>query len=309
MQYYQFRAMNTDVLLVAEGPRAGTAIQAAQSFIEACERRFTRFSETSELAALNRSAGDWFAASPDMTALIAAALDCHRATQGLFDPSILPDLQAAGYTLSFDQLPRLSPDPKPASRLRTASSPFSAVKADPVNSRVRLPAGMQVDLGGIAKGWIAEKAARLMAGFVPVCGVNAGGDLFVIGLPSGQKAWEIGLEDPLDPARDLLVLLVESGAAATSSVAKRVWQQGGTKRHHLIDPRNGEPAESPWLSVTVFAPRAVLAETFAKALLIAGPEKSQSLLENRPDISFLAVDSRGQIWKSPTEMEKIYAFA
>jgi thiamine biosynthesis lipoprotein len=309
MQYHRFRAMNTAILLAAEGPHSAQAFESAQSFIERSEQRFTRFKETSELSALNRSAGDWFTVSPELLDVLILALECHRATNGIFDPAILPDLQAVGYTRSFDQLLERGADAVPAVRPRSKRIPFDAIDIDSLQGQVRLPEGMQIDLGGIAKGWIAEKAANKLAEYSTVCGVNAGGDMFLIGQPHGHTTWEIALEDPRNPIQDLMTLLVEGGAVATSSVVKRSWKQDDIQRHHLIDPRTGEPAQTPWLSVTVFAPKAVLAETFAKSILIAGPAGAQSLLDHNPDISFIAVDADGQIWKSPVEKEKVYEYA
>jgi thiamine biosynthesis lipoprotein len=308
MQYHEFRAMNTKIVLAAECDDPAPVFARAQRFVEGCEERFSRFRETSELSALNRSAGEWFSVSPDMLELLIEAVELHQATRGIFDPAILPDLRAAGYTRSFEQLAGRSADPVTAQVSRLPRIPFSAIAIDSLRGQVYLPKGMQVDLGGIAKGWIAEKAARRMALSCTACAVNTGGDMFLIGLPAGQSAWEIGLEDPNDPNLDLMVLQVESGAVATSSVVKRRWRQGESMQHHLIDPRTGKPAETPWLSVTAFAPTAVQAETFAKAILIAGPQGAEALLEDQPEISFLAVDSHRQIWKSPTEVEKIYEY-
>lgn len=309
MQYHRFRAMNTAILLATESPQPAQTFETAQVFIEQSEQRFTRFKETSELSALNRSAGTWFPVSSEMLDVLTLALECHHATNGIFDPSILPNLQAAGYTKSFDQLLEHGVDRIPNILAPNSKSPFSAMEVDTIQKRVRLPRDMQIDLGGIAKGWIAEQAAHLMANDSAACGVNAGGDMFLIGRPQGCTEWEVALEDPRNPIQDLMTLLVESCAVATSSVIKRSWKQGEVKRHHLIDPRTGEPAEPPWLSVTVFAPKAVLAETFAKAILIAGPHDAQALLDNHPEISFIAVDAEGQIWKSPSEKEQVYEYA
>jgi thiamine biosynthesis lipoprotein len=307
MKYHSFRAMNTAVLLATESPQPSQTFETAQVFIEQSEQRFTRFKETSELSALNRSAGTWFPVSSEMLDLLLLALECHQATNGIFDPSILPDLQAVGYTTSFDQLLEQGVDRIPNILAPTSKSPFSAMEVDTAQKRVRLPRDMQIDLGGIAKGWIAEKAAHLMANDSAACGVNAGGDMFLIGRPQRRTHWEVALEDPRNPVQDLMTLLVEGGAVATSSVVKRSWKQGSIKRHHLIDPRTGEPADTPWLSVTVFAPQAVLAETFAKSILIAGLDGAQTLLDNHPEISFIAVDEQGQLWKSPKE--QVYEYA
>lgn len=309
MQFHRFRAMNTAILLAAESKQPEQVFETAQKFVEQSEQRFTRFKETSELSALNRSAGNWISVSPEMLDLLLVALECHHATNGIFDPAILPDLQAAGYTKSFDQLIEHSADLSLKLNRGSRSNPFAAIEIDSLQGRVRLPKGMQVDLGGIAKGWIAERAAHKMAEHTSACGVNAGGDMFLIGHPQGRENWEVALEDPRNPIQDLMILLVDGGAVATSSVIKRSWIQGEIKRHHLIDPRTGEPAETPWLSVTVFAPKAALAETFAKAILIAGPDGADTLLDNNSEVSFIAVDADGQIWKSPVEKEVIHEYA
>jgi thiamine biosynthesis lipoprotein len=166
-----------------------------------------------------------------------------------------------------------------------------------------LPPGMEIDLGGIAKGWIAERAARLLARDAQACAVSAGGDMVLIGLPDGLDHWEIELEDPRDPEQTLTVLQVGPGAVATSSVVKRSWRQGEKMRHHLIDPRTGEPAVTEWLSVTVIAQHATDAEVFAKVLLIGGAELAQEIISKRADLSFIAVDSQGQLWGSPNRLE------
>jgi thiamine biosynthesis lipoprotein len=116
----------------------------------------------------------------------------------------------------------------------------------------------------------------------------------------------VALEDPRTPENDLALLQVGQGAVATSSVAKRVWTQGDAVRHHLIDPRSGEPADSTWLSVTVVAQAAAEAEAFAKAILIAGPEQAQLFADQNPQIAYLAVDESGQIWGSPNSKEYLY---
>lgn len=90
-------------------------------------------------------------------------------------------------------------------------------------------------------------------------------------------------------------LNVPPGAVTTSSITKRKWMQAEAPRHHLIDPRTGEPAETDWLSVTVIAPHTDLSEVFAKALLIAGSQEADVLARNAPEISYLAVDREGKI--------------
>jgi thiamine biosynthesis lipoprotein len=309
METFRFRAMNSDILLAAQGTPARVAegFEEAQKFIQASEGRFTRFSEQSELSELNRSAGMPFQASPDLFSVIALAQHFFHQTRGLFDPSILPDLRRVGYDRSMDLLRQQGAGPLFESLLSGEHSSFSEMDLDETRGLILLPPGMSLDLGGIAKGWIAEQAAVLLSDFSSACAVNAGGDMFLVGLPDGEEQWPVAIEDPLQPEIDLTVIKVDPGAVATSAVTKRVWKQGEKQRHHLIDPRTGEPALTDWLSVTVIAPHAYEAEVFAKVLLIGGPQESEEIArECGTQFSYLAVDHDWKIWGNQKSLEYIY---
>jgi thiamine biosynthesis lipoprotein len=309
MHYHEFRAMSTDILLAAEGEpeELDVAFQQTQAFVEDSERRFTRFSETSELSALNRSAGAWFETSKDMFELLLLAKRFHERTHGLFDPGILNALERAGYDRTIEEVlehgKHTQIAPVAVQRERVTTVYFTDVRLDPALLRVFLPAGLRIDLGGIAKGWIAEQAARRLAAWAQACAVDAGGDVFFIGLPAGETAWRITLEDPQTPGRGLAVLKVGPGAVATSVVTKRRWQHNNKIQHHLIDPRTQQPAESDWLSVTVIAPHTVDAEVLAKCLLICGPQEAEQLTVSAPGVEFIAVDKNTQLWGSKHSRE------
>lgn len=296
MNYDKFRAMNSDILLAACGSDI-TLIKKgflfARELIMRSEQRFTRFSEESELAQLNRSAGAWFQASAEMFQVIEQAQLLAIATEGLFNPAMLPALKQAGYDRSMDEI-RNSPARTEPSMV-VEKHDFRQIQLDPVTKSVLLPDGMQVDLGGIAKGWIAEQAAQQLATVSSACAVSAGGDMFLVNLPQGETSWEIGLENPLEPEQDLAVLHVMPGAVATSSIAKRQWMHNGQLQHHLIDPRTGQPAVTEWLSTTVWAEQAVHAEVYAKALLIAGPQGADGVFKNQTSKAYLAVDKQGWV--------------
>ena len=280
MEYDTFRAMNTEIVLAAEGDmdQLSEGFQRVRQFIAESEARFTRFSEASELSALNRSAGEWFQASSDLFEVVKIARDLHEQTGGLFDPTLLDALRAMGYDRSMDEIREQGSLPYIPGLSIHSGSGMRGMLLDSGTKMIRLPAGMKLDLGGVAKGWIAERSAELLALYSEACTVNAGGDLFLIGTPRGEAAWKIGLEDPQSLDRDLAVLHVPSWAVATSSITRRRWMQGSQVRHHIIDPRTGLPAVTDWLSVTVIAPHAAEAEAFAKACLIAGTQESARLI-------------------------------
>ena len=305
MHYHEFRAMSTQILLAAEGPfeAVETGFQETQAYIEAAERRFTRFSDASELSALNHCSGSWFDASPELYEVVNLAADLHQRSRGLFDPAVLDALEEVGYTRTIEDLRRYGAPGAAQVLAKPRAMRFSSLRLDAERRRIRLPEGMRIDLGGIAKGWIAGKAAAILARWSPACAVDAGGDAYMIGLPSGETYWRVALEDPRDPARTLAILKLSPGAVATSAVTKRRWKQGEQERHHLIDPRTQRPSQSDWLSVTVIAPSAAEAEVYAKSILIGGTRESNRLSAQGSGIEFIAVDHKGKLWGSKHSKE------
>ncbi len=299
--------MNTDIILAAEGlsEKVSAGFKQTCQFIQTSEKRFTRFSEQSELAQLNRSSGNWFDASQDLFEILQLCSAYQEMTGGLFDPSILPDLEAAGYDRSMDDIRAQGPGQARNNSTPRPSDSFQDIRFDLKKQQVCLPAGMKIDLGGIAKGWIAQQASSILAEYTRTCAVNAGGDMFLVGLPAGEKYWQVTLEDPNDFRRALNILKVGPGAVATSTTTRRKWVQDGRSQHHIIDPRTGQPAQTDFISVTVVTPQLAQAEVFAKALLISGSSQASSLVADRPEITFIAVDSLGHLWGSPNSKEII----
>lgn len=298
MLFDSFRAMNTDMLVAAEGdPEAVNAgFGRVREFVRAAEERFTRFSEKSELSQLNRASGTWRRVSPELFEVIRIASKCASTTAGLFDPGLLDALEAAGYDRSMDAIREAGPGLE-----RETLQPRGRVgdiRLNEDSSSVLLPRGLRLDLGGIAKGWIAEQAVALLAPVADVRAVNAGGDMYAAGLPP-EGSWRVALEDPLHPDRILAVLALGPGAVATSSVTRRAWHQPGGVRHHIIDPRTRRPAVTDWLSMTVIAQHAAIAEVYAKVLLIAGRASTRAMAaDSDAPLTFIGVDREGRLWGS-----------
>jgi len=292
----QFTAMNTDVeaIVVADAKRQHEAEDALQAVVDTfvtVEKTLSRFRAESELSALNRAAGKPFRASPLLYSVVAEALSVARATGGVFDPTVLRALEAAGYDRSFELLRGQAVGPT-----RRAVPPrcsWRDVRLERERRLITLPAGCGLDLGGIGKGWTVDRAAALLRAFAAFA-VDAGGDIYAAGLQVDGRPWTVGVEDPRAPERDLTVLAVRDGAVATSSVAHRRWRLDGREQHHLIDPRTGRPAESGVLAVTAVAPTVARAETMAKTALLLGPWDGLRLLEGQPDVEGLLVLADGR---------------
>jgi thiamine biosynthesis lipoprotein len=240
MERRGFRAMGTDIELIGDG-----GFDPAEAEFRRLDTMLTRFREDSELSRLNRDR--MIDASPDLLRLVGLALDARERTDGRFDPTVHDAVVAAGYDRTFAELADGAlDDPVPGG---------GAVRI--AGSRIELGPGTRLDLGGIAKGYAAERAAEILGVHGP-CLVNAGGDIAVRG-----GAWPIGVED--------VTLELTHGGLATSGRDRRRWRRGGREQHHLIDPRTGAPADTPLLRVTVVAADAIEAEVQAKNVFLGGP--------------------------------------
>jgi thiamine biosynthesis lipoprotein len=289
-----FGAMGSDCTLritAANPDLADDLASRAEALVRQLESLWTRFRSDSELMVLNDNAGGAWGVSPDTFALIGAAMDAHRITNGIFDPTLLDALIAAGYDRSFEQLGSGVIASKP---LGLEASPVKAVELDAERNFVTLPAGVHLDLGGIAKGRAADLVARLLesVGAAGAC-VDLGGDIAVFGDRIDDQRWAVAVDDPAQPGTDLAVLVLERGAVATSSRAKRQWQTSVGSAHHLLDPRTGRSAVSDLVAVTVVAAEAMWAEVFAKAALIAGSTEGATLLEG-VGLSALLITESGE---------------
>jgi thiamine biosynthesis lipoprotein len=282
-----FRSMNTDVLVIVGSgdwtpAAAESAIDRIESLFAEVESGLSRFRADSELSALNRAAGEPFVASPLLFEVVARSLDAARDSRGVFDPTVLGSLAAAGYDRSFELLRDVSDGSGGGGPPARACS-WRDVRLDRRTRAILQPPGCGLDLGGIAKGWTVDRAVRLLLPDFASFAVDAGGDLFARGAQGDGSPWTVGVEDPRDPARDLAVLTVRDRAVATSSVARRRWVRDGRARHHLIDPRTGEPAAGDVLAATVVAASVARAEVLAKVALVLGAAAGRRFLDARPD--------------------------
>lgn len=269
-----FHAMGTTVVVIAPDRASATAHQLTLDLFAEWERTLSRFRADSELSRLNASAGLRTSISPLMLTTLSAALDAARATRGIFDPTVLLRMIEIGYDRSFESLPLRLPDASQTQRAQTGG--WRAIEVDEARRLVCLPSGVGLDFGGIAKGMAVDAALNLLEerGLTPAM-VNAGGDLAARGLPRDEPHWPIAV-----PGKDEgWVIGLVGGAIATSGVAHRHWRQGDSERHHLIDPRTGDPAASTLCSVTAIAGACAQAEVAAKTALILGSGQGSRFIE------------------------------
>jgi thiamine biosynthesis lipoprotein len=271
-----------------------TAVARVQALFAQYEEMLSRFRPDSELCALNESSGTQFAASSVLYDAVDEALGWACATDGVFDPTIIDDLEQAGYDRTFEAIA--------AGRVLTRTKPSAPqgerrwrdIALDMERNAITLPAGVRIDLGGIGKGFTVDRAIAAI-GVGANAMVNASGDLYAAGPGPEGHGWYVGVEDPFDSGRDMCLLNVNDRGVATSGSIKRHWTMSDTRYHHLIDTRSGTSAQSDLLTVTAVALTATHADVLAKTAFLLGPEQGLRFVARFPDAECMAVTSRGDV--------------
>jgi len=265
-----FDALGSTCELLSLGTGQAT-LERCEARVREAEARFTRFLPDSELARLNAGDGRYLPVSPQMFAMLEAALWAFEESQGLVNAAVLPALISAGYDRPFRQ--GLS-EPALAAAAQLPALP-DVLLLDASTRSAALAPGAALDLGGIAKGALADLLIDEL-GDNAVC--NLGGDLRVHGSGPEGDGWHIGLCD-----RSAVALT--EGAVCTSGTTRRRW---GQSAHHLIDPRTGMPARTDLAEVSVVTDSALRGEVYAKCAMLLGSLAGLAFLEAR-GVHFAAV--------------------
>jgi thiamine biosynthesis lipoprotein len=244
-----FPAMGTTISVTAADE---ADISATQRWFDHAEGVCSRFLAHSELSRLNNDPRTELAVPAPLAPVLATAAEVRELTGGLVDVGVGADVIRWGYDRTFAMVGDQDVAPPSGDPARAWEIHAGRLSRTP---------GLRIDLGGIAKGWAADRAIEW--GLARI--VSAGGD---IASAHPECSVEVGGPD----GDTVATIPLGVGALATSSVTQRRWRVAGDEAHHLIDPRSGMPAHSPILSATVVARSAVAAEAGAKTVLIRGAD-------------------------------------
>ncbi|MDP9237224.1 MAG: FAD:protein FMN transferase [Chloroflexota bacterium] len=273
-----------------------TVAQRTRALFDEHEFRLSRFMPDSELCRLNAAGPEPFHASPLLFDAVSEALAWSCVTEGVFDPTVIDALEAAGYDRSFDQIAsRPSPGgttvmTQPARAI--GDQPWRRISLDYDRETITLPEDVRIDLGGIGKGYTVDRAIGAL-GLRANAMVNASGDLYAAGDGPDGDGWYVGVQDPLAPERDVAVLNVNDRGVATSGSIKRNWMSGDRRYHHLIDARDRRSSNSDLLTVTVVAPTATQADVLAKTTFLLGGDDGMAMIERFDGAECIVIGPNG----------------
>lgn len=264
----------TASVVVTDPAALAEARQLTEGEVAATDSAASRFRPDSELSRINAAAGGWVAVSAVMVELLRAALRAAEQTDGAVDPTLGTALRRAGYDRDITVAGRTS---SPVT-IRYLGPRWRDVELDAYRGAVRIPPGVELDLGATAKAVTADRAAASAAAAVggPVL-VNLGGDLAVAGCGDDQPFPVVIAEDHRSTVGP--VIRVGDGGVATSTTRLRRWTGPDGPAHHLLDPATGLPTAGPWRTATVAADSCGSANTASTASIVLGHRAPRWLAE------------------------------
>ena len=239
------------------------------------EALLSRTLEGSDVWKLNHAQGQPVQVSKDTLTILEAARGISERTGGAFDITIAP----ASTLWDFTSGAKLLPD---AQALEAAAARIDYTKVEVDGDTVTLPEGMMIDLGGIAKGYIADAVKGYLAGRGVESGIlSFGGNIVGLGVKPDGSPWKVGIQDIDKPTGAyMLVAVNRGGSTVTSGIYERGFELDGVYYHHILDPRTGWPVQNELASVTIFSESSMWGDALATAAFALGTEKGLQLIES-----------------------------
>ncbi|HJV17613.1 MAG TPA: FAD:protein FMN transferase [Bacillales bacterium] len=303
LETLSFEAMNTTFYFALTNCKIPNWKEVIQEWVRYVEKEWSRFSSDNELARINQlPINQEMLVSPPLFDVFQTAEHYRQRTNGFFSPYLLRQMQYHGYDESFPFYSKNLEMKHIPNIYDKDTPPFSFDHK--TTSIKRLTEG-QIDLGGIAKGYTVEAAARWLKneGGARAGMADGGGDLTV--WSDEDRQWNIGIAHPYQKDVEIAQFRLKNGSVATSNVIYRSWTQGKKLKHHILNGRTGQPTESSIIQATVISDNCLDAEVGAKLCFIEQEMNIKNELKNlNPACSFLLVNKNGEIMDGCLEESK-----
>lgn len=285
----QLFAMDTVMSFTAYGRNGEKAVEEAVREVQRLDALLSTGNASSEVSEINASGSGTL--SEDSRILLERALEIHKETGGLFDPTIYPLMQLWGFPTREYHVPT-------DAELKETLSLVDASDVQYDGASVTLGEGQKIDFGGIAKGYTSARIMELFRSYGIRSGfVSLGGNVQTIGKKPDGTAWQIGIQDPDSVQGDVLAVVeAEDQAVITSGGYERYFEEDGNTYIHIIDPRTGYPADGDLSSVTVVSEDGTLADALSTSLYLMGYDAAVEYWRGRSgEFDMVLVTDQGEI--------------
>ena len=248
------------------------------------EKMLSRTVEGSDVWKINHAEGETVTVAPETAEILRAAVQVSEMSEGAFDVTIAPASVLWDFTSGEKQIPD-------AEALKEAASRVDYRKIRIEGNQVTLPAGMMIDLGGIAKGYIADAVKKKLAdGGIRSAILSFGGNVVAIGTKPDGSCWRVGIQDIDKPTgTTMMVSLNYGGSTVTSGIYERGFEENGTIYHHILDSRTGWPVQNELASVTIFSDSSMTGDALSTAAFALGREGGSRLIEGIDGVEALFI--------------------
>ncbi len=308
---FQDTAMGTDVHMVAftnakvDATGVKAAIDKAFDEMRRLAKLMSGWTDDSDVARVNKNAGKFVAVDPQTFEVVQKSLWAGKISGGVFDISFQAMSGLWKFGDAAEDHPKLPSKAEILKRKKLID--YRKIQVHEDKHEVMVPKGMSIGLGGIAKGYIVDQAAKILRqGGVTDFLVQAGGDLLGSGTKPDGSPWVSGIQDPRGPRGTFFATIkLTNHAFSTAGDYARAYVLNGKRYHHIIDPRSGYPATAS-RSVTLWAPDAFTADAVDDAVFILGPEKGLKLVDSLDGCGAVIVDEHNKVWVSDRLKDQVH---
>ena len=252
------------------------------------EQLLSKTIDASDVSRINNAMGQTVTVDAETWEILRRAKEISAQTGGAFSITIAPVTALWSFT---DTVTNMVPTDE--ARLKMLPLVDDQKIALGENNTVTLPAGMEIDLGGIAKGYIADKVADIIREKAYAGIVSLGGNVYTVGKKPDGSAFSVGIKDPHNPAASKAIIYTGDGTVVTSGTYERGFSFGGERFHHILDPKTGWPSQSDLVSATFVMDSSMTADALATACIVIGSEKSLALAKEL-QLDAMFIDKDGQ---------------
>ena len=277
-------SMGCEYAINAYGPDAEALpriVEEAFDEVDRIDRLMSHYKADSALMRINRDAAQYpVSVDPELFNFIAKALRYHRDSDGAFDITVGPLMKAWGFFRDEGRIPT-------EDRLKAAQRYVggSHVILNFVDRTIAFDRpGVELDLGGIAKGYAVDRVVDLLKQKqIAAALISAGGStVYGLGAPPGRGAWDVALQDPINPQQTALTVQLKNRALSVAGSSEKSFEAGGVTYSHIMDPRTGRPAQGV-LSVAVLANTGTIGDALDTTLFVLGLDKSRAYVAQVPE--------------------------
>ena len=271
------------------------AVEGALDEVDRVDRLMSHYKAESPLSRVNREAARHpVAVEPELFDFIADAMRYNRDSDGAFDITVGPLMKAWGFFRGDGRMP--STEELAAARRHVGAR--HVILNDTAKSIGFDDSGVELDLGGIAKGYAVDRVVRLLRERrISAAFISAGGStIYALGSPPGRDGWDVMIQDPIDPQKIARTVRLKDRALSVAGSSEKSFESGGVRYSHIMDPRTGRPVQG-MLSVAVLADTGTDGDALDDAFFVLGPERSREYLKRLPGTEvFFFLPAQGRPW-------------